>query len=368
MNYLKYQLLSGPAFSINNNTVDSKAFNDQLEKLDALYYSRSRTDSNFGYVVNEFGLKGNSGNRQVYRIKFASDLGYQFNSIDPITQSSDRLYFYNDEVVSEQKFKELQSALAEVPKTWYCKEMRDGGETGFDATDREGTIYHIRMISREKCSYTSLMAHHDFGDITADAPDLETALKLNSVRLEKSRIFRIDSSKTQKHFTDLRVIMITAQNQPDKNFPPSGKLYLVSASKKTAKDFRSILNLTLSLSDSTGFSLDLSEDMMIRKNRMTNKNIVEVAEELAYLNAGGGRHVSVLTDATSDTLPYFPKDWKAKFENPKTQMNGNQYWTDVFTYSYRPDAGIRLELMKHRVIIGDRIHVQSTLIDSKALK
>lgn len=368
MNYLKYQPLSNAVFFINNEPVESKTFRDFLGQLKRLRYSRFRVDSDFGYVLSEFGVKGDLNNHQVYKIKFISDLGYQFNSISLVSPPSGRLFIHNDELVGEERFEQLKNSLTEVPKTWFCKETTDGGETGYDAEDNNGVVFRFRAVSREKQSYSSLTpkaSPDDFGDITPDVPDLEVALKAKSVDLTQVELVRIDSSKTQTYFPDLRVIIIR-----NKNAPSSARICFVTAAKKVSDNLRTTLNLKLWLGDGADFNFDLTKHMIDQKKQMASQDIIAVAKELAYLNTGGGSDVSVLTDTTSTSLPSFPKEWRTKFENPRIHQKGNQFLIEVFTHTYRRDpeggsTGVLSELRKHQIVFGDKINIHSMIVDSK---
>ena len=53
-------------------------------------------------------------------------------------------YFVEGKPVRRDTFERVVSSTSEVPGTWYCDEMSDGGETGWQATGKDGTVYRVR--------------------------------------------------------------------------------------------------------------------------------------------------------------------------------------------------------------------------------
>lgn len=49
----------------------------------------------------------------------------------------------NNKKVSEKEFNGFLSTLKDLPNTWYCKEMYNGGATGYDAIDKHKTVYEV---------------------------------------------------------------------------------------------------------------------------------------------------------------------------------------------------------------------------------
>lgn len=74
--------------------------------------------------------------------------GKQNPSVDTNRISTaDESYMIDGKSVPAAEFNRFQKALKEVPGTWFCAEMKDGGETGFDAKNRLGTVYQVRLRS-----------------------------------------------------------------------------------------------------------------------------------------------------------------------------------------------------------------------------
>lgn len=59
-------------------------------------------------------------------------------------------YTYNGQVIKEKLFKDYLKQLKEVPGTWYCVEMSDGGATGYDCKDKDGKVYTYGCISTSR--------------------------------------------------------------------------------------------------------------------------------------------------------------------------------------------------------------------------
>ena len=76
----------------------------------------------------------------------------------PPPESASIQYLVEGKPVDEETFEALVASTTEVPGTWYCDEMVDGGETGWDGKDAEGTVYEIRLLSVEAGSTNSIRA------------------------------------------------------------------------------------------------------------------------------------------------------------------------------------------------------------------
>jgi len=59
-------------------------------------------------------------------------------------------YKINDSIVTQKKFDLFLSSLKEVERTWYCKKTTTGGKTGYDVTDKNGTIYTYIAVTDGK--------------------------------------------------------------------------------------------------------------------------------------------------------------------------------------------------------------------------
>lgn len=74
----------------------------------------------------------------------------------PPAESASIQYLIEGKSVDKATFEALVASTTEVPGTWYCDEMIDGGETGWDGKDAEGTVYEIRLLSVEAGSTHSI--------------------------------------------------------------------------------------------------------------------------------------------------------------------------------------------------------------------
>lgn len=79
----------------------------------------------------------------------------------PPAESASTQYLVEGKPVDKATFDALVASTTEVPGTWYCDEMIDGGETGWDGKDAEGTVYEIRLLSVEAGSTNSIRAKGD---------------------------------------------------------------------------------------------------------------------------------------------------------------------------------------------------------------
>lgn len=67
--------------------------------------------------------------------------------VKKMEDSSKEVFKINDKVVSIEEFTDFLNTLKEIPGTWFCAETKNGGRTGYDATDKDGIIYEYRSIS-----------------------------------------------------------------------------------------------------------------------------------------------------------------------------------------------------------------------------
>jgi hypothetical protein len=56
-------------------------------------------------------------------------------------------YLIDGKSVVKADFDKFLSSLKEKTGTWFCAEMNDGGETGYDAVDKSGAVYQVRLRS-----------------------------------------------------------------------------------------------------------------------------------------------------------------------------------------------------------------------------
>lgn len=56
------------------------------------------------------------------------------------------------ESVNKIKFHEFLKSLKEVEGTWYCAETKNGGRTGYDARDKDCTVYTVVFTSESGVS------------------------------------------------------------------------------------------------------------------------------------------------------------------------------------------------------------------------
>jgi hypothetical protein len=66
-------------------------------------------------------------------------------------------YKINDKVVSKEEFDKFLKSLKEVPHTWFCAETTNGGMTGYDATDQNGTVYEYRAVTDNGISRSTIL-------------------------------------------------------------------------------------------------------------------------------------------------------------------------------------------------------------------
>lgn len=79
----------------------------------------------------------------------------------PPAETASTEYLVEGKPVDKETFDALVASTTEVPGTWYCDEMVDGGETGWDGKDAAGTVYEIRLLSVEAGSTSSIRAKGD---------------------------------------------------------------------------------------------------------------------------------------------------------------------------------------------------------------
>jgi hypothetical protein len=65
-------------------------------------------------------------------------------------------YRINGSVVEQRDFDALLSTLKQDAGTWFCAETKDGGITGYNAVDAQGTVYVCRFVSEEGRTKSSL--------------------------------------------------------------------------------------------------------------------------------------------------------------------------------------------------------------------
>jgi hypothetical protein len=64
-----------------------------------------------------------------------------------VAEGTSARYLVDGKPVDRSTFDQIVSSTIEVPGTWYCDEVTDGGETGWDATGQDGTVYQIRLTT-----------------------------------------------------------------------------------------------------------------------------------------------------------------------------------------------------------------------------
>ncbi len=65
-------------------------------------------------------------------------------------------YTINDKKVSRVEFDKFLKGLEEIKGTWFCDETTTGGNTGYDAKDKQGTVYEYRAESEQHSSKNSI--------------------------------------------------------------------------------------------------------------------------------------------------------------------------------------------------------------------
>lgn len=86
-------------------------------------------------------------------------LGFQLqaqNGKRPEKSKNTVEYTINDKIVSSKEFDKFLSSLTEVKGTWFCDETATGGNTGYDAKDKQGTMYEYRAESEQNSSRNSI--------------------------------------------------------------------------------------------------------------------------------------------------------------------------------------------------------------------
>jgi len=67
------------------------------------------------------------------------------------------VYIINNNEVNKEEFDKFLKTLKEIENTWYCAELKDGGETGYDAADPNGIVYQVRFRSSMNGSRNSII-------------------------------------------------------------------------------------------------------------------------------------------------------------------------------------------------------------------
>lgn len=57
------------------------------------------------------------------------------------------VYTINNKEVTEKEFTTFLAELKQIDNTWYCDETINGGNTGFEAKHKDGTIYKYVSIT-----------------------------------------------------------------------------------------------------------------------------------------------------------------------------------------------------------------------------
>lgn len=65
-------------------------------------------------------------------------------------------YSIDGRSVTEAEFNQFKDTLKEVKGTWFCAETNTGGITGYNAADKDGTVYEIRFISDSRKDENSI--------------------------------------------------------------------------------------------------------------------------------------------------------------------------------------------------------------------
>ena len=65
-------------------------------------------------------------------------------------------FWINSKAVSEKTFNEFLDKLEPVKGTWYCDEMEEGGQTGYDAKDKKGNVYSYYCLSHPTEGHCSI--------------------------------------------------------------------------------------------------------------------------------------------------------------------------------------------------------------------
>ncbi len=63
-----------------------------------------------------------------------------------VDRTNREVYMLDRKTVDRDDFESFEASTTEVPGTWYCDEMSDGGETGWDVTDARGVVCEVRYI------------------------------------------------------------------------------------------------------------------------------------------------------------------------------------------------------------------------------
>lgn len=61
-------------------------------------------------------------------------------------------YTIDGKKVSRTQFDKFLKGLEEIKGTWFCDETTEGGNTGYDAKDKQGTVYQYRAESEKHSS------------------------------------------------------------------------------------------------------------------------------------------------------------------------------------------------------------------------
>jgi hypothetical protein len=83
------------------------------------------------------------------------------NSSDSTISKSTTEYTINGKTVSQEKFEKFFAGLKEIEGTWFCEETSTGGNTGYDATDKNGTVYEYVTKSDSGKSINSIRRKND---------------------------------------------------------------------------------------------------------------------------------------------------------------------------------------------------------------
>lgn len=75
---------------------------------------------------------------------------------EPTTQPDGVQFLIDGNPADEETFERLVESTTEVPGTWYCDDLADGGETGWHGKDPDGTVYEIRYLSDANGSVSSI--------------------------------------------------------------------------------------------------------------------------------------------------------------------------------------------------------------------
>lgn len=65
-------------------------------------------------------------------------------------------YYINSKSVNETKFYDFLETLKPLKGTWYCDDMDDGGQTGYDAEDAKGNVYSYYCLSHPRDSHCAI--------------------------------------------------------------------------------------------------------------------------------------------------------------------------------------------------------------------